>query len=57
MTANNSILANKYTITNKETVGNLNVGTDISIEKDKYLPYTMRQLEMHCLFQYFFCFA
>lgn len=50
VTVNDSILANKRIITNKETVGNLNVDTDTSIGKDKYLPYSMGQLEMRCLF-------
>lgn len=50
VTVNDSILANKHTITNKETVGNLIIDTDTSIGKDKYLPYSIEQLEIRCLF-------
>lgn len=43
---NDSTLAKERTNTNEKTVCNSNVGTDSSMEKDKYLPRSMRRLEV-----------
>ena len=43
---NDSTLAKEPINTNEETVGNMNVGIDTSMEKDKYLARSMRRLEV-----------
>ena len=43
---NDSTLAKEPINTNEETVGNMNIGIDTSMEKDKYLARSMRQLEV-----------